>query len=82
MIIAQKIEAIHYHHYRPNISNPNTQIANNIQIRKSNDPNILVTYLLVDDRFACFEVRWIDYRMKTRSLWHELSGFSTRNAEP
>jgi hypothetical protein len=50
-----KIEAIRYHRYGPKISNPNTQIPNNIQIRKSNDPNILPTYLLFDGHFACFE---------------------------
>ena len=37
------------------IPNPNTQITNNIPIRKSNDLNILVVYLLFDGCFTCFE---------------------------
>jgi len=32
-----------------------SQIPNNIQIRKSNDQNILLTCLLFDSRSACFE---------------------------
>jgi hypothetical protein len=36
--------------YWPKIPNPNTQIPNNIQIRKSNDQNIRVTYLLFEGR--------------------------------
>jgi hypothetical protein len=33
-----------------------SQIANNIQIRMSNDQNILATYLLYDGSIACLEI--------------------------
>ena len=75
MIIAQKIEAIHYHHDKPKISNPNTQIANNIQIKKSNDPNILATYLLFDGRFACFEFISFDH-WDLFGIWYLMLGIS------
>jgi len=45
LVVTRKIESIHYHHHGPKIPNLNIQIPNNIQIRMSNDPNILVTYL-------------------------------------
>ena len=43
------IEAIHDYRTIHKIPNYNTQIPKNIQIRKSNDPNILMTYLMFDD---------------------------------
>jgi len=33
-----------------------SQIANNIQIRMSDDQNILATYLLYDGSIACLEI--------------------------
>ena len=45
LVITSKIESIHYHHHGPKIPNLNIQIPNNIQIQKSDDPNILSTYL-------------------------------------
>jgi hypothetical protein len=50
--LPSQVEAIHYHHNRLKIPNTNTQIPNNIQIRNSNDPNILVSCLLFDGRFV------------------------------
>jgi hypothetical protein len=49
----QENDGVPYHHHRYKISNRNIQIPNNIQIRKSNDLNILVIYLLFDCRFVC-----------------------------